>query len=158
MATAQPPNQPTRHILSAGFGRFAQTDPNATAHFGPNAGAHVRELLQSSIAQARAAGFEIIPCDINPQDPEESFQRFAAELHRSPEEGRQWVGVNFGSVTRRIQTIVGLPNMSSRDPSASPLPPNERRRSSNASDAPGKDALDKVELSDLDASPPRLPV
>ncbi|KAI7055185.1 palmitoyltransferase akr1, partial [Hortaea werneckii] len=36
--------------------------------------------------------------------------------------------------------------------------PNERRRSSNASDAPGKDALDKVELSDLDASPPRLPV
>ncbi|KAI7325233.1 Palmitoyltransferase akr1, ankyrin repeat-containing protein akr1 [Hortaea werneckii] len=48
--------------------------------------------------------------------------------------------------------------MSSRDPSASPLPPNERRRSSNASDAPGKDGLDKVELSDLDASPPRLPV
>ncbi|GAB1734207.1 hypothetical protein NU195Hw_g9552t1 [Hortaea werneckii] len=94
--TTQPPNQPTRHILSAGFGRFAQTDPNATAHFGPNAGAHVRELLQSSISQARAAGFEIIPCDINPQDPEESFQRFAAELHRSPEEGRQWVGVNFG--------------------------------------------------------------
>ncbi|KAI7299828.1 hypothetical protein KC340_g13628 [Hortaea werneckii] len=97
MATAptQPPNQPTRYILSAGFGRFAQTDPNATAHFGPNAGAHVRELLQNSIAQARAAGFEIIPCDINPQDPEDSFQRFAAELHRSPEE-RQWVGVNFG--------------------------------------------------------------
>ncbi|KAI7138417.1 hypothetical protein KC352_g30197, partial [Hortaea werneckii] len=131
------PNQSPRYILSAGFGRFAQTDPNATAHFGPNAGAHVRELLQNSISQARAAGFEIIPCDINPQEPEESFQR---------------------SVTRRIQIIVGLPNMSSRDPSASPLPPNERRRSSNASDAPGKDALDKVELSDLDASPPRLPV
>ncbi|KAI7475492.1 palmitoyltransferase akr1 [Hortaea werneckii] len=130
-------NQSPRYILSAGFGRFAQTDPNATAHFGPNAGAHVRELLQNSISQARAAGFEIIPCDINPQEPEESFQR---------------------SVTRRIQIIVGLPNMSSRDPSASPLPPNERRRSSNASDAPGKDALDKVELSDLDASPPRLPV
>ncbi|KAI6898387.1 palmitoyltransferase akr1, partial [Hortaea werneckii] len=141
---AQPNNQPTRHILSAGFGRFAQTDPNATAHFGPNAGAHVRELLANSIAQARAAGFEIIPCDINPQDPEDSFQRFAAELHR-PAEERQWI-------------IVGLPNMSSRDPSASPLPPNERRRSSNASDAPGKDGLDKVELSDLDASPPRLPV
>ncbi|KAI7221262.1 palmitoyltransferase akr1 [Hortaea werneckii] len=139
---AQPNNHPTRHILSAGFGRFAQTDPNATAHFGPNAGAHVRELLASSIAQARAAGFEIIPCDINPQDPEDSFQRFAAELHH-PAEERQWVG---------------LPNMSSRDPSASPLPPNERRRSSNASDAPGKDGLDKVELSDLDASPPRLPV
>ncbi|KAI7662347.1 palmitoyltransferase akr1, partial [Hortaea werneckii] len=48
--------------------------------------------------------------------------------------------------------------MSSRDPSASPLPPNERRRSSNASDVPGKDGLDKVELSDLDASLPRLPV
>ncbi|KAI7534430.1 hypothetical protein KC331_g12567, partial [Hortaea werneckii] len=146
MATAPtlPDNQPTRHILSAGFGRFAQTDPNATAHFGPNAGAHVRELLANSIAQARAAGFEIIPCDINPQDPEDSFQRFAAELHRSPEE-RQWI-------------IVSLPNMSSRDPSASPLPPNERRRSSNASDAPGKDGLDKVELSDLDSSPPRLPV
>ncbi|KAI7304074.1 Palmitoyltransferase akr1, ankyrin repeat-containing protein akr1 [Hortaea werneckii] len=203
MATAptQPPNQPTRYILSAGFGRFAQTDPNATAHFGPNAGAHVRELLQNSIAQARAAGFEIIPCDINPQDPEDSFQRFAAELHRSPEE-RQWVGVNFGFGVRghkentevfermvnevvqsgmgvkvmfsngpddlikavgntthpKSNILVGLPNMSSRDPSASPLPPNERRRSSNASDAPGKDALDKVELSDLDASPPRLPV
>ncbi|KAI7090653.1 Palmitoyltransferase akr1, ankyrin repeat-containing protein akr1 [Hortaea werneckii] len=210
MATAptQPPNQPTRLILSAGFGRFAQTDPNATAHFGPNAGAHVRELLQNSIVQARAAGFEIIPCDINPQDPEESFQRFAAELHR-PREERQWVGVNFGFGVRghkentevfermlnevvqsgmgvkvmfsngpddlikapstwaswQIATALGikiarlrLPNMSSRDPSASPLPPNERRRSSNASDAPGKDALDKVELSDLDASPPRLPV
>jgi palmitoyltransferase ZDHHC13/17 len=30
--------------------------------------------------------------------------------------------------------------------------------SSSASSSPGKDGLDKVELSDLDASPPRLPV
>ena len=45
--------------------------------------------------------------------------------------------------------------MPSRDPSATP---DDRRASSSASNSPGKDGLDKVELSDLDASPPRLPV
>lgn len=45
--------------------------------------------------------------------------------------------------------------MPSRDPSATP---EIREPSSSASDSPGKDGLDKVELSDLDASPPRLPV
>ncbi|KAK5127824.1 hypothetical protein LTR85_004940 [Meristemomyces frigidus] len=45
--------------------------------------------------------------------------------------------------------------MPSREPSVTP---NDRPASSSASDSPGKDGLDKVELSDLDASPPRLPV
>lgn len=45
--------------------------------------------------------------------------------------------------------------MPSREPSAAP---DERRPSSSASDSPDNDGLGKVELSDLDASPPRLPV
>lgn len=45
--------------------------------------------------------------------------------------------------------------MASRDPSATP---DARKGSSSASSSAGKDGLDKVELSDLDASPPRLPV
>lgn len=35
---------------------------------------------------------------------------------------------------------------------------DHRKASSTASSTSGKDALDKVELSDLDSSPPRLPV
>ena len=46
-------------------------------------------------------------------------------------------------------------NMASRDPSTTP---NDREASSSASSSNGKDGLDKVELSDLDGSPPRLPV
>ncbi|KAK0944468.1 palmitoyltransferase akr1 [Friedmanniomyces endolithicus] len=45
--------------------------------------------------------------------------------------------------------------MASRDPSATP---DQRKNSSSQSSSEGKDGLDKVELSDLDASPPRLPV
>ncbi len=45
--------------------------------------------------------------------------------------------------------------MASRDPSATP---DQRKISSSQSSSEGKDGLDKVELSDLDASPPRLPV
>ena len=45
--------------------------------------------------------------------------------------------------------------MASRDPSTTP---DERRRSGSATDSPGKDGLDRVELSDLDSSPPQLPV
>ncbi|KAK5138216.1 hypothetical protein LTR08_004912 [Meristemomyces frigidus] len=46
--------------------------------------------------------------------------------------------------------------MPSRDPSATP--DNRKASTSSASSSTGKDGLDKVELSDLDASPPRLPV
>lgn len=45
--------------------------------------------------------------------------------------------------------------MASRDPSATP---ENRRDSGSATDSPGKDGLDHVELSDLDSSPPQLPV
>jgi len=45
--------------------------------------------------------------------------------------------------------------MASRDPSATP---DQRKVSSSQSSSESKDGLDKVELSDLDASPPRLPV
>lgn len=46
--------------------------------------------------------------------------------------------------------------MASRDPSATP--DGDRRRSGSATNSPGKDGLDRVELSDLDSSPPQLPV
>lgn len=45
--------------------------------------------------------------------------------------------------------------MASRDPSTTP---DQRRQSGSATDSPGKDGLDRVELSDLDSSPPQLPV
>lgn len=45
--------------------------------------------------------------------------------------------------------------MASRDPSATP---DTRRNSGSATNSPGKDGLDRVELSDLDSSPPKLPV
>ena len=46
--------------------------------------------------------------------------------------------------------------MASRDASAAP---DNRQDNSSAGSSPGKDdGLGKVELSDLDASPPRLPV
>jgi len=80
-----------RYILSAGFGRFADGDPNAQHRFGPDAGAKVKEMLTASIAKAREAGFEVINEDINPQDPEYSLKRFTQQL-----ESRQWVAVNVG--------------------------------------------------------------
>ena len=45
--------------------------------------------------------------------------------------------------------------MASRDPSATP---DTRRNSGSATNSPGKDGLERVELSDLEASPPQLPV
>jgi hypothetical protein len=45
--------------------------------------------------------------------------------------------------------------MASRDPSATP---DARRNSGSATNSPGKDGLERVELSDLEASPPQLPV
>lgn len=45
--------------------------------------------------------------------------------------------------------------MASRDPSATP---DTRRNSGSATNSPGKDGLERVELSDLDSSPPQLPV
>ncbi|KAK5129931.1 hypothetical protein LTR08_002691 [Meristemomyces frigidus] len=86
---ATPP--PTRYILSAGFGRYATHDPNALARFGPDAGHKVKELLARSISQARAAGFEVLPTDINPEDPADSLKRFVEAL-----QSREWSGVNVG--------------------------------------------------------------
>ena len=45
--------------------------------------------------------------------------------------------------------------MASRDPSATP---DTRRNSGSATNSPGKDGLERVELSDLESSPPQLPV
>jgi hypothetical protein len=45
--------------------------------------------------------------------------------------------------------------MPSRSDSATP---DIRRDSGSATNSPGKDGLDHVELSDLDSSPPQLPV
>ncbi|KAK5119559.1 hypothetical protein LTR85_007387 [Meristemomyces frigidus] len=80
-----------KYILSAGFGRFAAMDPNAQAHFGPDAGAKTKEMLATSISKARAAGFEVIGVDMNPKDPEDSLKRFTEQL-----QSRDFVGVNVG--------------------------------------------------------------
>lgn len=80
-----------KYILSAGLGRFAALDPNARAHFGPDAGAKTKEMLASSISKARAAGFEVIGEDVNPQDPEDTIKRFVDQL-----QSRKWVGLNVG--------------------------------------------------------------
>jgi hypothetical protein len=45
--------------------------------------------------------------------------------------------------------------MASRDPLATP---ETRRNVDSATNSPGKDGLDQVELSDLDSSPPQIPV
>lgn len=82
----------TKHILSAGLGRYAAIDAAAQARFGPDAGNTAKKLFESSVTQARAAGFEIISVDINPQDPEESLKRFTDELRSRSE----WSGVNVG--------------------------------------------------------------
>ncbi|KAK3115985.1 hypothetical protein LTR53_004099 [Teratosphaeriaceae sp. CCFEE 6253] len=87
MSTAKEP----KFILSAGLGRYASLDANAAKHFGPGAGEKARALLAGSIAQANAAGFEIVPEDVNPQDPEGSIQRLVDQLRR-----REWAAVNVG--------------------------------------------------------------
>lgn len=45
--------------------------------------------------------------------------------------------------------------MSARDPSATP---NAPKAHDSAKSSPGNDGLDKVELSDLESSPPQLPI
>lgn len=80
-----------RKILSMGLGRFAAYDPNAIARFGPDTGATVKQLLQSSIDKANAAGFEVVTVDANPQDPEDTLKRLAATLKDG-----NFVGINIG--------------------------------------------------------------
>lgn len=84
-------SHPAKLILSAGLGKFASQDANAAAHFGPDVAAKTKALLQSSISQAKEAGFEIVVVDVNPQDPEDTMRRFTETLR-----GREFVGVNVG--------------------------------------------------------------
>ncbi|KAK4552126.1 hypothetical protein LTR86_010662 [Recurvomyces mirabilis] len=85
-------------ILSAGFGRFASNNAFGQARFGPNAGDKALELLATSIAKAREAGFEILAEDMNPQDIEDSLRRFERRLME-----REWVAVNFGYGVRGVK-------------------------------------------------------
>lgn len=78
-------------IITSGLGQFASNDPNAQAHFGPNASAKAQELLQKSIEKANEAGFDIIRVDANPQDPDDTLKRFTDTLRE-----REVVGVNIG--------------------------------------------------------------
>ena len=78
-------------ILTSGLGGFATNDPNAQAVFGPNAGAKAQELLQISTDKANAAGFDLVRCDANPQDPDDTLKRFTETL-----QSRKFVGVNIG--------------------------------------------------------------
>ncbi|KAF2485627.1 hypothetical protein BDY17DRAFT_293984 [Neohortaea acidophila] len=78
-------------ILTAGLGRFAATDANAQAHFGPGAGERARELLATSVEKAKNAGFDVVTIDINPNEPGESLDRFLSTLRSG-----DFVGVNIG--------------------------------------------------------------
>lgn len=71
---------PHRSILSAGLGRFAGRDPNAQAHFGPDAGTQARELLASSVQKAKEAGFDVVAFEVDPQEPDKTFERFTEQL------------------------------------------------------------------------------
>ena len=84
-------------ILSAGLGHFATTDPNAQARFGANAGAKARELLAISIEKANQAGFDVVPVDVNPKDPEDTLKRFTDQLR-----SREFVGINIGYGVRSV--------------------------------------------------------
>lgn len=78
-------------ILTSGLGGFAAKDPNAQAVFGPNAGAKAQELLQITTEKANAAGFDLVRCDANTQDPEDTLKRFTETL-----QSRKFAGVNIG--------------------------------------------------------------
>ena len=84
-------SKPRKAILSAGLGRFAAMDANAQAHFGPDAGAKTKELLNQSIEKANQAGFDIVQIDVNPNDPEDTMKRYTEAL-----QSRKIDGVNIG--------------------------------------------------------------
>lgn len=79
-------------IISSGLGQYAANDPNAQAHFGPDAQAKVKELLATSIRKANEAGFDVIAVDANPKDAEDTLKRFSETLR----ERQDVVGVNIG--------------------------------------------------------------
>lgn len=84
-------SSPKKVIISSGLGQFSANDPNAQAHFGPDAQAKVKALLASSIEKANQAGFDVVAVDANPQDPEDTLKRFSEAL-----QSREAVGVNIG--------------------------------------------------------------
>ena len=86
-------SKPRKAILSAGLGRFAAMDANAMAHFGPDAGAKTKELLQTSIRKANEAGFDIVTIDVNPNDPGDTMKRFTEALQNQKIDG---VNIGYG--------------------------------------------------------------
>ena len=65
--------------------------PNAQAAFGPNAAAKAQEALQITTEKANAAGFDLVRCDANTEDPEDALKRFTETL-----QSRKFAGVNIG--------------------------------------------------------------
>ncbi|EMC93134.1 hypothetical protein BAUCODRAFT_58651, partial [Baudoinia panamericana UAMH 10762] len=94
---------PPRYILGAGLGPYANKQPSAIQHFGPNVGDKVKELVAQSTAEAREAGFEIISHNVNPGEPEASVQKFTALLKE-----RDWAGVivGFGLRGQKEHTVL----------------------------------------------------
>ena len=92
-------------ILTSGLGAFATNDPNAQAVFGTNAGARVQELLQTSIDKANAAGFDLVRCDANTQDYEDTLRRFTETLN-----SRKFAGLNIGYGLRghKGKSLIGV--------------------------------------------------
>lgn len=78
-------------ILTCGLGRYAASDANAVANFGPDTATKTREMLAASIAKAQEAGFDMFTIDANPADPEDTLNRLS-EMLRS----RKFVAVNVG--------------------------------------------------------------
>ncbi|KAK3679591.1 hypothetical protein LTR37_021388 [Vermiconidia calcicola] len=92
-----------KYIITCGLGAFAANDTNAQAHFGPNAGQKAQELLAISTERANKAGFELVRCDANPQDPDDTMKRFVETLR-----SREFVGLNIGFGLRGHKENTGL--------------------------------------------------
>ena len=90
-------------IVSCGLGQFATNDPNAQAVFGPNAGQKAQELLAISVEKANKAGFDMVRCDANTQDYEDTLKRFTETL-----ESREFVGINIGYGLRGHKGMTAL--------------------------------------------------
>ena len=82
---------PLKSILSSCLGQYASSDPNSQAAFGGDVGAKVREMLAIAHQKAEDAGFELVMCDANPQDHEDTMRRFTETL-----KSREFVAVNVG--------------------------------------------------------------
>lgn len=82
---------PLKPVLSCGLGQYASSDAAGVAAFGPDASGKAKEMLAVAKQKAEESGFELVMCDANPQDPEDTMKRLRETL-----ESRDFVAVNIG--------------------------------------------------------------